>query len=716
MVELERLHGPCSASWVYQNAQGEPVGVVVRWDLSDGKKSIRPICRHKDGWRIGGMPTPRPLYRLPELATAKRVYICEGEKAVEAARSLGLVATTSPHGAQSAGQADWTPLSGKELILLPDHDRPGEKYIGDVAQILAKLNPASIVKRVELPNLPTGGDMADFVAARPDLPAKALRLQVETLAASAKQIEAEQETERVQPFVPFPVDALPEPVASFIYLAAEALGCDSSYIALPLLTALATAIGNSRRVQLKRSWREPCVFWSVIIGESGTLKSPALDLALTALRNRQSAAYRVYEAAMLDFERDRQIYDADHAEWKRKGRKNSEPPPTAPIEPVCERFVCEDTTVEALAVLLQDQPRGLLAARDELSGWLNSFDAYKSARGADVAHWLSMHRAGNMLVDRKSGRRMIRVPRAAVSICGGVQPLTLTAALGGRYDPSEDEAMEKPPSEHFANGLAARLLLTMPPRVPKRWTEADVDETAMATIESLFLGLLTLEMGTDENGDPQPLDLPLTPAAKRLWIDFYNDHATEQCELGGDLAAAWSKLEGYAPRFALLFHLIRSVAQDPLLSSKDVIDDASMTSAIEVVRWFGDEAARVYGEIGSSGTSAEARTERNQQRLRQWIHRKGDAVTAREVQQGCRWLKESGAAEAALEDLAKAGKGVWENTAATAKGGRPSRVFKLSAPSNVYETPTIVEPNASSVDVDAVDNTQSHADGEWGEV
>jgi len=79
-------------------------------------------------------------------------------------------------------------------------------------------------------------------------------------------------------------------------------------------------------------------------------------------------------------------------------------------------------------------------------------------------------------------------------------------------------------------------------------------------------------------------------------------------------------------------------------------------------------------------------------------------------------LKESGAAEAALEDLAKAGKGVWENTAATAKGGRPSRVFKLSAPSNVYETPTIVEPNASSVDVDAVDNTQSHADGEWGEV
>ena len=57
------------------------------------------------------------------------------------------------------------------------------------------------------------------------------------------------------------------------------------------------------------------------------------------------------------------------------------------------RYLVSDCTVEALAVLLEQHPRGLLVARDELSGWVNSFDAYKSCRGADVAHWLSMHRA-----------------------------------------------------------------------------------------------------------------------------------------------------------------------------------------------------------------------------------------------------------------------------------------------------------------------------------
>ena len=33
--------------------------------------------------------------------------------------------------------------------------------------------------------------------------------------------------------------------------------------------------------------------------------------------------------------------------------------------------------------------------------------------------------------------------------------------------------------------------------------------------------------------------------------------------MAGDLAAAWSKLEGYAARFALLVHLVRAESGDP---------------------------------------------------------------------------------------------------------------------------------------------------------
>ena len=98
ITELERRHGVHAAIWTYYDAKGETVGVVVRWDSAAGKE-IRPVTKTARGWIIGGMPEPRPLYRLPELLARprERVYVCEGEKSSDAAATVGLVATTSPH-------------------------------------------------------------------------------------------------------------------------------------------------------------------------------------------------------------------------------------------------------------------------------------------------------------------------------------------------------------------------------------------------------------------------------------------------------------------------------------------------------------------------------------------------------------------------------------------------------------------------------------------
>jgi putative DNA primase/helicase len=152
-------------SWTYHDADGEPVGIVLRWNLPGGKKDIRPVSRHADGWRIGGMPEPRPLYRLTELAHADRLCVCEGEKAVEAARLIGLTATTSAHGSKSAKQTDWGPLAGKFVIILPDNDAPGWQYAEDVTRILTQLDPPAVVKVVYLPDLPDKGDIVDWLAA-----------------------------------------------------------------------------------------------------------------------------------------------------------------------------------------------------------------------------------------------------------------------------------------------------------------------------------------------------------------------------------------------------------------------------------------------------------------------------------------------------------------------------------------------------------------------
>ena len=187
VAELERRHGPSSVTFPYHDADGVQVGVVVRWDRPKGK-DIRPVSRRGDQWIIRGMPQPTPLYCLPDLAVPNRVFVTEGEKAADAAREIGLTATTSPHGSKSASKADWTPLAGKECVLLPDNDKAGTEYAEAVAEILVALTPPAVVKVVELPDPPDRGDMADFVTAHAGTDAGELRRTVEALADRAEVI------------------------------------------------------------------------------------------------------------------------------------------------------------------------------------------------------------------------------------------------------------------------------------------------------------------------------------------------------------------------------------------------------------------------------------------------------------------------------------------------------------------------------------------------
>ena len=189
------------------------------------------------------------------------------------------------------------------------------------------------------------------------------------------------------------------------------------------------------------------------------------------LRRRQAKALREHEAAKERHQQELEAYKADLNDWRRGGRKQGESPPDRPTPPVCQRLIVSDTTIEALADRLADNSRGLLLQRDELRGWLDSFNQYKQGRGPDVAHWLTIHGARDLLVDRKTGEKTtIYAPRAAVSITGGIQPAILRQAFG---------------QKHFEDGLAARLLLAMPPRKFKRWTEAEIslaDEQAMGEV------------------------------------------------------------------------------------------------------------------------------------------------------------------------------------------------------------------------------------------
>ena len=163
---VDRLGERCGGIWQYHHADGTPAMVVVRINEPTGK-TFRPLHTEGDRWAFGDPPGPLPLYRLTDVhASDDVVYIVEGERCVDAARSLELTATTSAHGSKSAKRTDWSTLAGREVCILPDNDDPGRMYAETVAGILTKLDPPASVKVVTLPDLPEGGDIVDWIEAK----------------------------------------------------------------------------------------------------------------------------------------------------------------------------------------------------------------------------------------------------------------------------------------------------------------------------------------------------------------------------------------------------------------------------------------------------------------------------------------------------------------------------------------------------------------------
>src|SRR6185436_18173995 len=125
---------------------------------------------------------------------------------------------------------------------------------------------------------------------------------------------------------------------------------------------------------------------------------------------------------------------------------------------------------------------------------------------------------------------------------------------------------------------------------PKEWTEDDIDAAAEAGYHRLVTDLAALEPHTDGDGNPYPVALGLAPDAKAEWVRFYARFALKQSETEGELAAAFSKLEGYAARLALVHHVCQSVAAGA--GALEAVTLASVRAGIALAEWFTAEAER----------------------------------------------------------------------------------------------------------------------------
>jgi uncharacterized protein (DUF927 family) len=164
--EFQALH-------TYADRDAKPLYWRIRAKHPEtGKKWIRPMTRTGNGYALREPEKPalgKPLYRLHELVRRPGVVVIvtEGESKADRLAELGLLATTSGS-ADSAADADWQALAGRDVLVWPDNDAPGRRYAEAVRDALVPWGCEVQVIDVDLLMLPPKGDAVDWLARHPE--------------------------------------------------------------------------------------------------------------------------------------------------------------------------------------------------------------------------------------------------------------------------------------------------------------------------------------------------------------------------------------------------------------------------------------------------------------------------------------------------------------------------------------------------------------------
>jgi hypothetical protein len=170
---------------------------------------------------------------------------------------------------------------------------------------------------------------------------------------------------------------------------AEGAGSAPDYPAISLLSSAASIIGGKRRIQPYADvpqWREPAILWVAGVGDPSSNKSSGLESVMEGPFKRLEDEYsEAHTRCLRDYATEKERAKAERGQWQEavnKATKAGGDTPDIPLvaidpdEPQRRRFVVKDITPEKMAEILSGNPSGTLHYRDELSGWLASFDRY----------------------------------------------------------------------------------------------------------------------------------------------------------------------------------------------------------------------------------------------------------------------------------------------------------------------------------------------------
>lgn len=363
---------------------------------------------------------------------------------------------------------------------------------------------------------------------------------------------------QLRPVPALPLSIIPVPFRAWIADMSHRMQCPPDIAAATAIVMVGSIIGTGCGIRPKRrdEWLLIPNLFGAAVGRPGiVMKSPTIAEMLTPLNKLEAEAKEIFDVDMKKHSIDLECLKVERETIKRSAVKNKAGASIddlkakltsldEPIAPIWRRYRTNDATTEKLSELLNENPRGLLVFRDELLGFLNSWE--KQGHEQDRAFFLEgWNGLGDNYTDR-IGRGTVYTKNMCISIFGSIQPEKLQQYL---YKMTDD-------------GMFQRFQVLVYPDEPENWNLIDQLVNGEAKQRASFITkvLSTMDfklIGAEfKEGDKTPY-LHFINDAQEFFYEWLTDLEkkirSKEDELISEHLAKYRKL---MPALALVFHLI----------------------------------------------------------------------------------------------------------------------------------------------------------------
>ncbi|MDQ3231901.1 MAG: YfjI family protein [Pseudobdellovibrionaceae bacterium] len=374
------------------------------------------------------------------------------------------------------------------------------------------------------------------------------------------------------------IDSIPKALRPWIECETKRLGCPVIALAAVAI-ASAAGIAGSRVCctpkQHDSGWKVSLAqLWVVLVGSPGTKKTPILAKGLRPLDALENLSRKAYEEFETQHRSHREKLELKlHA--LKKQASNSKPfgedtqsdlareidvteEEIKKLKRVQHRRKFNDATVEKVAMLLAENPNGLVLTVDELTSWIKGLE--KPGQEGSRGFFLSAHNGLQSYTVDRVGRGTLYVPKHFTIVIGGIQPGPFRTLLADQRKTESD-------------GLIQRFQLLVNLNQQDFAPEMDVppDQRAWEKVQKVFHALDELKFLPTRNSDEQ-VSLRFSESAQRQFIEWFKLHNEElrTVKMEPAMESFVSKSASTVVALALIFQLIDlsdSYTQDSELNS-----------------------------------------------------------------------------------------------------------------------------------------------------